>query len=256
MAAAWDEVVDALRVEPSTTAIVVDFDGTLSPIVEDPAAARPQTGVHEALSALTGTYRVVAVVSGRSLSFLRDHLPAELTLAGLYGLERLRHGEVEEDPAVAGWRPIISEAAAAATAELPAGVDVEDKGLSLTLHVRRQPQHLDEVVAWVATAEERWGLQARSARMSRELHPPVKVDKGTVVDDLIEGCTAACFIGDDVGDLPAFAALDRFAETGGAAHRIVVSSPELAPEMAAAADLLLDGPAAVVDLLRALAPAS
>ncbi len=40
--------------------------------------------------------------------------------------------------------------------------------------------------------------------MSVELRPPVKTDKGTVVDELASGLGAACFFGDDLGDLPAF----------------------------------------------------
>ena len=59
-------------------------------------------------------------------------------------------------------------------------------------------------------------------------------------------------MGDDAGDLPAFAALDRFAAAGGTALRVAVASDEAPPELLAAADLLVDGPEGVVALLRQL----
>jgi trehalose 6-phosphate phosphatase len=191
-------------------------------------------------------------VSGRPLAFLEAHLPAGLDLVGLYGLERRRGGVVEVHPGVATWRPVVDEAAAAAVRDLPAEVDVEHKGLSLTLHFRRHPQHADAVRAWAAETEAAVGLHERTAKMSVELHPPVPVDKGTVVDDLVDGLRAACYIGDDVGDLPAIDALDRLEARGGTAVRAVVSSPEVDPAMLARADLVVPGPLGVRELLESL----
>jgi trehalose 6-phosphate phosphatase len=161
---------------------------------------------------------------------------------------------VVEDPAVAPWRSIVDEAAAAAARELPPEVGVEHKGLSLTLHVRTCPEHAAIVEAWAAAGAERWGLRHGTAKMSAELHPPVDHDKGTAVRGLLDeaGVRSACFIGDDVGDLPAFAALDAFAAGGGEAHKVVVTSAEVAPELVATADAVLDGQQAVLALLRAL----
>ena len=88
-----------------------------------------------------------------------------------------------------------------------------------------------------------------------KFHPPVELDKGTVVRALLEAADVevACFIGDDVGDLPAFDALDRFAAEGGTAVRFVVESPETAPELRGRADVLLDGPGGVLAVLEGLA---
>ena len=88
--------------------------------------------------------------------------------------------------------------------------------------------------------------------MSAELHPPVETDKGSAVAALLDGIDVACFIGDDVGDVPAFDALDAFAAGGGTAVRFVVESSELDPGLRGRADDLLDGPSAVLDVLRAL----
>ncbi|MEX2293035.1 MAG: trehalose-phosphatase [Acidimicrobiales bacterium] len=245
-------LVEVLRRRPSDTAILLDFDGTLAPIVDDPTAAVPLPGVAEALSALHALFGVVAVVSGRPLEHLRAHLPEGPTLVGLYGLEIVRNGAVVTPPEGDRWRRTVDDLATAASAELPRGVVVEHKGLSLTLHVREHPGLAPQVVAWAEAAAGRSGFHMRTARMSAELHPPAVVDKGTVITDLISAVGAACFIGDDVGDLPAFDALDAFEARGGTALRLAVHSSELDATMRRRADALLDGPPAVLDLLRAL----
>jgi trehalose 6-phosphate phosphatase len=246
--------VARLRADPQRTAILLDFDGTLAPIVEDPALAAPLAGVGDALLALARRYAVVTVISGRPVDHLRRHLPDELHLVGLYGLEQWRDGELVPHPEVAGWRPVVAEVVAEARRDLADGVGVEDKGLSLTLHVRPRPDQAEVVRRWATEAAARTGLEVRSARMSMELHPPVAVDKGSVTAAHVEGLAAASFIGDDVGDVPAFVALATFAaRSGGTAVRAVVRSDELAPELLALADVLLAGPAAVLDLLHRLA---
>lgn len=253
MSAPPHALVQVLRDDPTRTAILLDFDGTLSPIVVDPACATPIDGGPEALHRLSSSYAVVAVVSGRPVSYLRSHLPDSLTLVGLYGIEEASGETVATHPGAARWRSIVDEVAATATAELPNGVGVEHKGLSLTLHVRAHPELAPVVDTWASHASSRSGLEVRRARMSTELHPPVATDKGTAVEALLGAVEVACFIGDDVGDLPAFDALDRFAEAGGTAVRFVVESPETDPRLRQRADALLTGPGAVLDLLQALA---
>lgn len=248
------DLVAALRAEPRRTAVLLDFDGTLAPIVDDPADATPLPGVPEVLSELAAAYAAVGVVSGRPVSYLQQHLPAGVTLVGLYGLEEASHGEIVVHSGAEHWRSVIDDIAAAAIAELPAEVGIEHKGLSLTLHVRQHPDLAAAVAHWSTTVGERTGLHVRRARMSAELHPPVAADKGTIVAGLVAGLAAACFIGDDVGDIPAFDALDAFAADGGVAARFVVESTETAPELARRADVLLAGPPAVLTVLQALVP--
>jgi trehalose 6-phosphate phosphatase len=90
--------------------------------------------------------------------------------------------------------------------------------------------------------------------MSIELHPPIEADKGSALETLAGDLRAACFVGDDIGDLPAFDALDRMAERGVHTVRVVVTSEEAPPELIERADILLDGPEAVVEFLGRLAP--
>jgi len=89
--------------------------------------------------------------------------------------------------------------------------------------------------------------------MSVELHPPIDEDKGTVLLRLAEDRTGpVVYIGDDVGDLPAFDALDTLAAQGRPVVRVAAESEEMVDELRRRADLVLDGPAGVLALLQRL----
>ena len=64
------EKVAAIRADPLHSGILTDFDGTLSPIVDDPATARPLDGIPDVLDAARPALQRVAVVSGRPVAFL------------------------------------------------------------------------------------------------------------------------------------------------------------------------------------------
>lgn len=245
-------LLDPLRADPAGSVVVTDFDGTLAPIVTDPTAARPIDGAIDVLAHLAGRYRTVAVVSGRPAAFLATLLPPTVDVVGLYGLERLSDGELVDHPDAARWRPIVDAASAAAVAELPDAVLVEPKGLSLTLHFRTAPAFERDVQRWATRREETDGLVVRPAKMSLELHPPIAVDKGTVVHELAEGATGVCFLGDDVGDLPAFAAVAGLRAAGVHTASIAVRTGEAPAEVLAAGDVVVEGPAGALDVLRAL----
>jgi trehalose 6-phosphate phosphatase len=246
------EVVEQLTAAPQETALCCDFDGTLAAIVDDPDLARPVAGAVEALTALSGGFGVVGVLSGRPVAFLRRHLPDRLELRGLYGLEGVYGGVVADHPDAAGWRDVVAAAVDECRRRCPPEVLVEPKGLSLTVHYRTAPEAGTAVLAVAEEVAQRTGLELRPARMSVELHPPVAVDKGTCLLELADGRSAACFVGDDAGDLAAFDALDELASRGVATARVAVASAESPPALAARADLVVDGPDGVVALLRAL----
>lgn len=261
MAADLREAVAPLRARPDRTVLLFDFDGTLSPVVDDPAAAVALPGVAERLEHLAASYRLVGAVSGRPVAFLSEVLPPSVALSGLYGLESRRDGRVVGHPEADRWRPVVAEvvealAAATAPGQAAHGVVVEAKGLSITLHVRTRPD-LDRVAVDLAhRLAAPAGLEVRPAKMSVELHPPIAVDKGTAVRDLAEGAAGVLYVGDDIGDLPAFDALDELAAGTPpvATVAVVVSGPELPAELAAAGRLLLPDQGAVIELLDALAP--
>ncbi len=243
--------------------MITDFDGTLAPIVDDPEQARPLPEAADVLHRLAHRFARVAVVSGRPVAFLAEHLRTDecgegsgcegLLLAGLYGLERVEGADVVTDPEVEEWRSVITELVALAEEQAPPGVIVETKGLSLTLHYRTAPEQRDWVEKWASEQAERTGLAVHGGRMSKELRPPIDVDKGSVVRELAEGLKAVCFLGDDVGDLPAFAALDGLAEDAGVSTlKVVVRSEEATDELLAHADVAVDRPEGALELLSRL----
>jgi len=248
-------VVDARAVlgrDPASTALFLDFDGTLSPIVAVAGDARPLAGAVEVLAALAERFAVVAVVSGRPVAFLLAHLPGVVELHGLYGLEAVVDGAPFARAEAQEWRAVVDEVAQSAVVDGPPGLDVEHKGLSLTVHYRRQPELADAALGWAAGAAQRSGLALRRAKMSVELHPPVAVDKGTVVEARAAGTSTVAYLGDDEGDLPAFAALDRLAARGITTVKVAVRTVEASPALLAQADVEVAGPDGALELLRSL----
>ncbi len=273
--AAEREALAPLLVDPSTTAVLTDFDGTLSPIVDHPEDARPLEGTIAVLDDLARRFAVVAVVSGRPASFLVDRLlpsrpphppsgqsgadpsASRLSLIGLYGLESATvDGTVTPLPEAAEWRTTVEQVVGQLRSTAPAGALVEQKGMAVTVHWRAAPHAEGWARSAVADQAARSGLVAHPGRLSLELRPPLPVDKGSVAEALVRGCSAACYLGDDLGDLPAFAALHRLSERSGLVSvAVAVTDGESAPEVADAADLVVAGPARALALLGWLARA-
>jgi trehalose 6-phosphate phosphatase len=252
-------------VDPSATAIVTDFDGTLAPIVDDPASARPLDGVAPMLGRLARRFATVAVVSGRPASFLWDRL-GQLTadgtddasgvqLIGLYGMEWVGpDGIVHLDADAASWLPAVEQAGDRLRTDAPDGVLVELKGAAVTVHWRRATEAESWARQRVAEVVGSSGLVAHPGRLSVELRPPLDVDKGTVLRRLSGGCRAVCFLGDDLGDLPAFAELGRLrTDAGMAAVGVAAVDSETPAEVAIAADLVVAGPEGALAVLKVLA---
>ena len=205
------------------------------------------------------------MVSGRPAGFLVEHLAgpdgggtSPVRLFGLYGMEEAgADGSVRLAPAAASWLPVVADVAARIGADAPTGVLVEVKGAAVTIHWRRDPEAEGWVTGRVAEAVARTGLVHHPGRASVELRPPLGIDKGTVVHDLTVGCRAACFLGDDLGDLPAYAALARRADQDGTdVVGVAVRDAETAPEVLAACDLVVDGPEGALAVLTWLAGAA
>jgi len=237
---------------PATSMIVVDFDGSLSPIVVDPATALPTAGAPELLEDLALRFGQVMVVSGRPLAFLLERLPHSIDLVGLYGLEGWSNGARWEHPNGGAWREVMADLALVASTNGPDQMLVELKDLSLTLHYRGHPELASDVTAYASSIGNRAGLHVRGARMSVELQPPIATDKGTVIEVVAGEMTAVLFAGDDVGDLAAFDGLDRLAAAGVHTVRVAVASDESPPELSERADLIVASPVELISLLGRL----
>jgi trehalose 6-phosphate phosphatase len=241
------------RADPASAAILTDFDGTLSPIVLDASAAQPLPGAVDVLRALARRFALVGVVSGRPVSYLRDRLGDDLWLSGLYGLERFdgrAGGGVHELPEAESWRDVVGEVTERARTAF--GDAVEPKGLSLTVHFRVRPELGPQVRAWADGEATRSGLVVRAAKASIELHPPLSADKGVAIEHAVAGLRSVVFLGDDVGDLPAFDALDRLATAGVHTVKVAVSTEEAPVAVLERADVVVDGPEGALALLREL----
>jgi trehalose 6-phosphate phosphatase len=251
-----DAMIDALAERPGETAMFLDYDGCLAPIVDRPGDAVALPAAIEALRGLVGRLGRLGIVSGRPIDFLVRNLDVPgLVFAGLYGMERLEGGERWVDPRVVPYRDAVAAAADDADARL-AGVIVERKsGVSVTLHWRTTPDRADEVLAVAGDLAREHGLAELPTRYAIELRPPVAIDKGTAIDALIQGYSVGAFVGDDTGDVAAFNALGRAVADGRLARvvRIGVESSEMPAALPGAVDGLVDGPTGLVDLLAALA---
>jgi trehalose 6-phosphate phosphatase len=255
-------LLDPLRLDPAGAGIFTDFDGTISDIVARPGDARPLAGATGILHRLAGTYARVAVVSGRPASFLAAQLDlaghrSGLLAVGLYGMEETDgEGTVIVRPGLEQWRAKVEDAAARFEAASPAGVSVERKGLGVTFHWRNAPAAGAGSAELAARLAAELGLELRSGRMAVELTAPGGWDKGVAITALCDGLRSALFAGDDSGDLLAFEALDRLADTRGLhAVKVAVENREAPGALAEAADLRVGEPEGVVALLRILAAA-
>jgi len=241
--------------DPAHSVVIVDFDGTLAPIVADPPAARPLPEAAPVLGRLARHLGRVAVVSGRPVDFLRRQLPVEgLVLLGQYGVERLDGAETTTAPDAARWADVVRRVADDAERRLP-GLFVERKGtVAVALHWRRRPDLEAAATHLARRLAASYGLRLEPGRRTLELRPPLDVDKGTATEQLAAGASAAMFVGDDRGDVAAFDALSRLVEEGQLAHavRVVVRSPETPAQMLGRADLAVDGPHGAVELLDRL----
>ncbi len=240
--------------------LLTDFDGTLSPIVTDPAAARLVEGAADALLALTQRLAVVAVVTGRApLDARRMTGVPGLLIAGNHGTEWLEPGA-----AVAVESP-RAERARAAVAEVlrrvprRPGVEIEDKGISATVHYRSaaDPEHArTDVMAALGVPGP--DVELRLGRMSVEVRPVGLGDKGVATRAIVERfhLRGAVVMGDDITDLDMFAAVAEARAAGrlrGAIIAVGGADAEIPPEVVAAADAVLDDPEAAARFLTALA---
>ena len=249
-------VLATLAEDPPRTGIFCDFDGSLSPIVPEPSAARPVRGAGTTLARLAARYGSVAIVSGRSVADLARRIRAPgVRLIGLHGMEELRNGIVTVQPAAEAARDAVDGAAAWLRQALHGvrGAILERKGVALAVHFRRAPDPVEaERVAspLVVEAAANAGLAVVPGRRILEVRPMEGGDKGNAVQRLIDehGLRAAMFGGDDVGDLPAFAALDALPT----ALRVAIVSPEAPAALTERADLVVGSPKEFVALLRRL----
>jgi len=253
----------ALLADPGRALIALDFDGTLSPIVADPAAARAHPGAVPALREVAAVVGTVAVITGRPAASAVELGGFEavpgLIVLGHYGLERWSDGTLDSPPSPPG----VEMARAAlpgllARSGAPEGTRIEDKDHAVAVHTRQaaDPQAaLDRLRDPLADLAARHGLALEPGRMVIELRPQ-GMDKGQALRTLVQQRqpSAVMFCGDDLGDVAAFDAVRALRSEGVPGLTVFSGSAEVTA-LAESADLVVDGPDGVVALLCSLASA-
>jgi trehalose 6-phosphate phosphatase len=234
--------LDAVTSAPDESALFLDFDGVLAPIVDRPDDAYPPAETRAELARLAGRYALVAVVSGRSGDDVRARVAVEgLVYVGSHGLDLDRRAD--------RWRRTI--AAFAADAPWPRE-QTELKGLSVAFHFRHRADERHAVLELeelAATARDE-GLVPRFGRKVLEVLPPVGSNKGTAVRHLLDGAglERAFVAGDDTTDLDAFRAVDDLEHK----VRVAVLAPESPRLLAQYAELVVESTEEFLDVLRRL----
>lgn len=247
-----DELLGVAATQPGTVGLFFDFDGTLSRIQDDPASVQPLPDVVSSLEALTERLGVIAIVSGRPVSFLEQHFQnPNVQLSGLYGIERRIDGRPDTDPQALKWSTTMAAIIDMARGEFGEAA-VEDKQHSLTVHYRRESEDFATAVhEWAEGVALATGVDMHGAKQSVELHPPIERSKGDAVQDLAKGITAAGYFGDDLGDIPAFERIAAMTTNGSlsVSARVLVAGPETSESLRDHATDVFDSPDCVRDTI-------
>jgi trehalose 6-phosphate phosphatase len=262
-AATLVEALEPIRSNPAHSAVLLDIDGTLAPIVRHAADAHVPEATRTLLIEISRRYAVVACVSGRRATTARQIVAiGTIAYVGNHGGELLRPGTTrpEVDPELAAWTERVRAFAARVyTPDLQRiRVRNEDKEAIAAFHWRGAPdeQTAAAAVQEIARLAEQEGFAVHWGRKVLEVRPPVALDKGLGIATLLRGgpSSSALYVGDDTTDLDAFRGLRSLVGSGvlSDALCVAVSSDEAPPELAREADLTVEGPAGVRGLLEAL----
>jgi trehalose 6-phosphate phosphatase len=255
----WQEAKDTLLKPLITSArvgVITDMDGTLAPIVPNPEDAYPTERSKELLRQLSDHLTLVAAVSGRAVADLhtRIDLP-KLAYSGNHGLERWEDGKVVVSPQVEDYVPAMQAAKAAVSAIAPQGVDVEDKGASLSVHYRNAkiPAEINLLFEpKLRDIADKHNLELFSGRKVFELRPPLDINKGIIFKELITEyeLDAAIYLGDDTTDADALK-MARQLRDDDVCHAVGlgVQSDDTPSIVLVSADFVADGVSGVEDFL-------
>jgi trehalose 6-phosphate phosphatase len=259
-----EQLIAPLRAAPADSAVLLDVDGTLAPIVAEPGMAAVPDGTREILVELKSRFGLVACVSGRRAEDARRVVGVDsLDYIGNHGLERLRPGAATAEVSAALDRyraPIRAFATDSYSSELrEAGVALEDKDSIWSFHWRGASDEpsaragLEQVAAAAASQ----GFSTHWGRKVLEVRPPLRFSKGSALASLLSETrfAGALYAGDDATDLDAFRALRELRQRREIQHVVCVGvrSEEGPAQVTEEADVVVEGPSGLARLLAALA---
>jgi trehalose 6-phosphate phosphatase len=263
------EALEPLRSDPMHSAVLLDIDGTLAPIVRHAEDAHVPEATRTLLIEIAKRYGVVGCISGRRAGTARQIVAiGSIAYIGNHGGELLRPGatSVIVAPELAEWTERVQRFAKSAYTQerMRLRIRMEDKGAIVALHWRGVPdeQAAEQAVAELAATAESEGFAVHWGRKVLEVRPPVSFDKSVGIEQLLhqdpegsaEPLSGAVYVGDDVTDLDAFRGLREIAGRGElrTAVCVAVTSEEAPPELVEQADVTVDGQSGVRGLLEAL----
>jgi trehalose 6-phosphate phosphatase len=262
-----DTLAEALRPltgDPARAAVFCDIDGTLAPIVRRADDAKVDERASRLLGTIARRYRCTACISGRSATEAKRLVGVGgIAYAGTHGAELLLPGDKRPvlDPEVArGGEAVRAFVRENDTRELRTlRVRIEDKGPIMAFHWRGAPDEGAAMarVQQIAAAAEEAGLWVHWGRKVLEIRPPVEINKGRAVRELLSRYPAktALFAGDDATDLDGFDALEELVADGAldAVVLVGVASDEGPAAIVERADVVVEGVEGVRAVLEALA---
>lgn len=255
----WEKatVFPALQqiIEDPHLGLVTALEGTLCPVTDDPAGTHVSPRCREILSGLANNLTLVGVISARPATDMRVRVELpNATYAGLRGLEIWDNGRMEIAPEAAAFRQPLEAAMLALYPHLDMQVKLEDTGAGLLIHYEQiedfqAAMRIRPVIEEIA---EQQGLRLFAGARVFELRPPMVVDKGTALLQMLERhhLGAIIYIGDDANDVSAFRVVSDLRREGKLRGLIIgVESPEMPDELRTASDLTVDGIAGVETVL-------
>jgi trehalose 6-phosphate phosphatase len=249
-------------VDPADLVLLLDCDGVLAPIVDDPGAAAVSEATLELVRRAVDRCALTGIVTGRGLERAREMVPVDgAWFATLHGVEITAPGggETDTDPVSAASREHV---AVAATLAQTVGWAYEDKGGTVTIHFRQRGnlgQSIDpaHVKAQLQTVLNPLKVEIHDAKQVLEIKPKGVRTKGDAVrifSERAQDAKVVAYVGDDLTDLDAFRAMDELRSAGSARSfvKIAVGGEELPTLLGQAADVILDDQSQVDLLLRGL----
>jgi trehalose 6-phosphate phosphatase len=253
----------------SRTVVGLDFDGTLSPIVDDPTAAHIHPDAADVLVGLAREVAAVAVITGRparqvlDLGGLEDvgrllgEAGTDLHVFGQYGNERWSSSNrrILSPRPPKGLATFERELTGVLRRHDAAEAYLEDKGLAVAVHTRRLPDPdaaFQRLLPAISDLAKRCELVVEPGRNVIEVRSH-GMHKGLAVRTLVDEVDAGGFLfaGDDLGDLEAFEAVGEL-RAGGMPTLLVCSASSEESALVPLSDVVVKGPEGVLDLLRQL----
>jgi trehalose 6-phosphate phosphatase len=238
--------------------LITDMDGTISPIPHDflrktiPPPTLPQ------LTELVSRMDLLAIVSGRTSEAIKNLVNIDgIKYIGHYGMEQWENDRAILHPDAGAYAPAMR----AVADELEAlrsihGILIQDKGATISVHYHlclRPEAAKQQILNLLMKSPQIKNLLIMDEKTNIGIVPRVDINKGTAVTTLIRQyhLGAAIYLGDDIGDIPAFQAV-RLAKSKKSFDglAILVTGTETNPSLMDEVDFTLDGIAETETLLN------